>query len=72
MKKFIVKMQVPLMSSDPEAQALVYNEDRDVEMFLEITPKIKKLMGTEHKKFFEIKMQGNRFEFVKEVPDQNW
>lgn len=55
-KKFdeVFKVQVPLMSSDSEAPALVYNKNRSMMFHMPVTKELMKAMGDEPKKFFRI------------------
>lgn len=48
----IVKVQTPLVTTEPEPRALVYNEDRSYEGWIQLTVDLLELMGPEPKKFF--------------------
>ena len=75
--KFIVKVQLPLASSDGNAGVLVYNEDRSVMEELSIRSEIEadqlleELKG-EPKGFFYARMQGKTLMLVGVAPWQNW
>jgi hypothetical protein len=50
----IVKIQLPLVSTEPVPLALVYNEDRSYQVQIPVTAEIKKRMGEDVKAFFEL------------------
>lgn len=73
-KPFVVKIQVPIMSNDPEPKCLVYNEDRS---FTSNTlpaddPFISALMEGEAKAYFEVRYVGTKLELLRRMPDQDW
>lgn len=47
----IFKLQVPLVTTDPEPKALIYNEDRSAEGMFPVTSDILELMDGEAKIF---------------------
>jgi len=76
----IVKVQIPLASSEPEPMALVYNEDRSVEMRIPIDIGLEVWMEGRAKAFFEAEIEeiadGDRtirtVEFLDDVEDPGW
>lgn len=70
-KLHIVKVQVPLMTTEPEAKALIYNKSRTFEVYVPVDNVIKK-MGGDFKKFFYVKFKTKGFELHGEAPWQEW
>jgi hypothetical protein len=73
-KIFVVKLQVPIFSSDPHAQCLVYNEDRSFETFVPMDENIERAMKGRPKAFFRSGLTGKTFYLgtESEVPDPGW
>jgi hypothetical protein len=73
-KVFVVKLQVPIASSDPNPQCLVYNEDRSKQWFVPIDANIKRAMKGRPKAFFPAELKGKTLLLgtESEVPDQGW
>lgn len=69
----IVKVQLPIASNDPDAQALVYNRTRSVSMTIPITADLRKKMGEDNKRFFNAKLNINDEIVIEEkAPWQEW
>lgn len=68
----IIKMQLPLATTQETARALAYNEDRTWERFIDLDQDILKLMGGRPRAFFEVAVRGDQIRFIKEVPDPGW
>lgn len=70
----IVKIQIPLMSSEENAEALVYNQTRSFQAHMPIDDTIKKFMNGEYKKFARISyhLVSKKVEIQKELGDQGW
>jgi hypothetical protein len=60
----IVKVQLPIASTEDEDWALVYNEDRSVQFRIRVTDELVQDMDGEPKAFFEL--IGDR------VEEQDW
>jgi len=71
-KLFIVKVQLPLRTNEPEPKALFYDETRDIWSFLPIDKPLKKAMGGADKKFFYATMKGAIIHLEEEAPWQDW
>ncbi len=54
--KTIVKVQISLVTNDPNPHVLIYNEDRSFEVTAPICNIIKEKMGNSLKKFFHIQI----------------
>ena len=77
MRKFIVKVQVPIETNCPKEEiertgALVYNRERSIEGFLPIDKALLEAMGGEPKKFFHAHMEGTILHLDEEAPWQSW
>lgn len=70
----IVKVQIPLAGSDPQAmsEAFVYNRDRSIEAMLPITEELLVVMDGEYKAFFEAHMEGTNLLLDGPAPWQEW
>jgi hypothetical protein len=69
----IIKLQVPLASSEPNPKALVYNQDRSVEQMFPISPEIMKLMKGRPKAYFVAKINADQeLEILAEATPQSW
>lgn len=74
MKTGIFKVQVPLMTTDPEPCAYLYNESRSIYFYTPVTKYILRLMNGEFKKFFELEYskRTKQITFIKEIKDPRW
>ena len=70
--RFIVKVQTPLMTNDPEPKALVYDEKRWVEDQFPITKALKDAMGDSHKRYFWAHMEGTELHLDERAGAQPW
>ncbi len=71
-KRFIVKVQVPVMTNDPHPQALVYDERRCIEQQMPITPDLRVAMGDSHKRYFWAHMEGTELHLDERAGAQPW
>jgi hypothetical protein len=76
-KKIIVKVQVPLFSSDPDAGVLVYDKDRSFTTELPIRSRrerdeILDILGDEPKGYFYAKVDGKGLILTGKAPYQDW
>jgi hypothetical protein len=58
---FIVKVQLPIVTSEPAPMALIYNRDRSVGNMVPVTAKLRRLVRDELKSFW----------FAHLIPDPN-
>jgi hypothetical protein len=68
----IVKVQVPLFTSDTHKKALVYDERRAQQTLQVLDKKENALMGGDIKAFFEADWDGERWRLVRRVRFQSW
>lgn len=69
----IVKVQKPLFTSEPEApMALVYNEDRSLNVMVPYTEDLERLFGDDMKQYWLADWSGGEVELLKEVGEQDW
>lgn len=69
---FIVKVQVPLATSEEVPAALLYNKDRHVQAMVPVTDELLASMAGEKKKFFYARMVGTIINIDGEAPCQDW
>lgn len=67
----IVKVQVPL-ATNTAPQALVYNEDRTVELFIPISNGLKAIMRGRPKVYFYAEVRKKLLHINEEAPRQEW
>lgn len=72
MAEFVVKLQVPLVFSGVEPEALIYDETKQFCEQLPINEDVTKLMHGRYKAFFRITILDNTVHFLEEVPDPGW
>lgn len=77
MEKFIVKVQIPLFSTDKNVGVLVYNESRSImeELPLRSRKELKELMKNlrgEPKGYFYAVIEGKGLILIDKAPWQNW
>lgn len=70
----IVKVQIPLKSLLKFPKAMVYNQDRTFDVFMEITDELLKVMGDEVKMFFHADYDGETHNTIlgNVAPWQDW
>ena len=68
----IVKVQVPLMSTDPTNPALIYAEHRQGMTQQLLDPVVLEQMNGAPKAFFEAHLGADGWIIGERVPDQNW
>lgn len=77
MKKLIVKVQVPLYSSDGNAGILVYDKNREIMTELSLRTRkerceLLRVLGGEPKGYFYAKMEDKELILMGVAPWQNW
>ena len=70
--KFIVKVQIPLNVINAVPMAYIYNEDKTLVQFFEITVKLQLAMGGDPKRFFWAHMDNSRLNLDGFAPWQKW
>lgn len=75
----IVKIQIPIVHSCPDdkpPQALIYNEDRSVNIFVPVDDVVeyftKEELELRPKIYAKVKMQGKKITIIKKVKEQTW
>lgn len=70
----VVKVQLPIYSSDPDAPALIYPEDRSGMAMQALDDATRIAMGDDVKAFFnaELDSDGERWKIGARVSWQNW
>ena len=73
-KGSIVKVQLPLMSNDPQPLALVYNRSRSYDVDMIVSKALIKAMKGQPKKFWyaHYDPETNNTVLEREAPVQNW
>lgn len=72
MKEHIVKIQMPVMSSESDPSALLYNKSRSFEVQIPAS-QLKSKMKDSYKKFFYVKFKKpSGFTLLEEAPWQDW
>jgi hypothetical protein len=69
--RYIVKVQVPVVAT-AKPVALVYSRDRELDMFMPITPDLLSKMHGRFKAFFYIGIGELTWELEEEAPWQTW
>ncbi len=67
----IVKIQIALPGSH-ENKVLVYNEDRSVHFFMDVTDDIREAVGPTMRKFFEVEIVDDQCFIFDKLPEQGW
>jgi len=65
----IVKVQIPIITSETIKLALIYNESRSIQFQIPVTKKLIKKMQGEFKQFFFIDTENN---ITGKAPWQSW
>lgn len=68
----IVKVQIPVSTSDPRAPALIYAQGRDRLVQQHLFAGHRLAMGSDFKAFFEAEWDGQQWKLGKRVEDQPW
>lgn len=69
----IVKIQRPIMSSEPEPMALVYNRDRSLYANMPMTPVIEALFADGSLKVYHrAHLQGTELQIGRRVKEPSW
>lgn len=70
----IVKVQIPIAHSDNvRPQALIYNEDESIMVYIGMNEDLEKVMGKEKKKFFHATLgKDGGLILGEEAPWQDW
>lgn len=68
----LVKVQVPVASSEEEPNALVYNEDRSLYGFAPIEEPLRKAMGERTKGYFFAQSKGKTLRLYGRAANQDW
>lgn len=69
----VFKIQVPLMTTESEQLALIYNSSRRKMVQIPVTKEISNFMNGSFKKFaYGTFDKGEKFKITKEAPWQNW
>ncbi len=69
----IVKIQRPLVSSEPDPMALVYNRDRSLEAHMPMTPDIEALFADGSLKVYHrASLRGTELHIGRRVKEPNW
>lgn len=67
----IVKVQIPLFTTDPQPSALIYDKAKR-HYILQPLDDVLALMGGDIKAFFEATWNGQQWQLGKRVGDQGW
>lgn len=70
--RFIVKVQRPLASSEPDPPALVYDEAESFLAFVPMTPDVCRLLGDELKVYAYAYREGGTLHLDGRAPAQPW
>ena len=69
----IVKVQIPLAGSDPNAPALIYNERRTVQVFVPVNERFAKDCKETGKAYYRVRMRDeDKVQILERVEDQPW
>lgn len=70
----IVKIQLPLVTNEPEPVALVYNKDRSFTTQIPIGEEAKKVFGDDPKQFWKVNLdhETKEVDLIKRVRDRKW
>jgi hypothetical protein len=72
MTEQVFKMQRPIVSNDPRAPCLVYNEKRDIQFTLPMDDDMAVLFNGALKIYVRARYDGNKFHVIRHVPDRSW
>lgn len=68
----IVKIQIPLRTTEDEPMALIYTEDRSLDMLAPISDELTEAMDGEALAFFTARIVGDQFEVLEKLEEQGW
>ena len=68
----IVKIQIPFRTEGCESMALIYTEDRSLDMLAPINEDLTKAMDGEMRAFFSARIVGDQFEVIEKLEEQGW
>ena len=68
----IVKVQLPLFSSEKNPPALIYNKDRKIYATVPVTEEVVELMGDSAKEFFHAEIEDGNIVLGDKAPWQKW
>lgn len=77
----IVKIQRPISTNEAVPKALIYNEDRSVELIMPYTGKLAEIIGNDLKQYWDVKLGiqpdgkyyiGDQLTLIEEVEDPGW
>jgi hypothetical protein len=71
-KQFIIKIQTPLATNEPEPKALMYNERRTFQQMVPINSRIVQLMAGQPKRYFNATLQRGTLQIGEPVTEQVW
>ncbi len=72
MNKIIVKVQLPLISSEKGPPAYVYSKDKVFQCFVTVNEDLINIMDDEPKKFFYANIKNGTVNLLEEAPWQEW
>jgi hypothetical protein len=74
MKEFIVKVQWPISTNEPQPLVLVYNRDRSIHQKFPATTELRERMNNRPKVYFwaVVNQLNGKLELGRNAPDQNW
>lgn len=71
-KSFIVKVQVPLCSSEADAPCLVYDRNRQRQFFMPVDEQFRQDCAATGKAYYRVKVKGDEVTILERVKDQPW
>lgn len=70
--RFIVKVQLPVVTSDPQPKCLVYDQSRRIEREFPATRALRKTMGGSLKRYFYAHLMDGELPLEGRAPEQTW
>ena len=68
----IVKVQIPLYTTEKQPQALVTDETREINFRVPVTVDLRARMGTLTKRYFQATVEGHQLVLGDVAPAQEW
>lgn len=68
----IVKIQLPLHTTEDQPLALIYTEDRSLHIYAPVTDELKEAVGDDMRAFFSARIVGDQFEVIEKLEEQGW
>ena len=68
----VVKIQLPLVSSEAEPKALIYNEDQSLHTMMPVSDLLRTVIGDELKAFFEVTIKDGNLVLEERLEGQGW